>query len=119
MRTITISLWLATAVAALTLSPAPAAAQGQQDFSQVKIVTTKISDSLYALDGQGGRMGVQVGPDGIFVVDTQFAPLSERLIAAIRQISPAPIRFVVNTHVHGDHTGGNENFAKAGATILS
>ncbi len=95
------------------------AAQAQQDFSTVKIVTTKISDSLYALDGQGGRMGVQVGPDGIFVVDTQFAPLSERLVAAIRQISPAPIRFVVNTHVHGDHTGGNENFAKLGATILS
>ena len=107
------------ALVAACLCAAQLAAQAQQDFSTVKIVTTKISDSLYALDGQGGRMGVQIGPDGIFVVDTQFAPLSDRLVAAIRQISPAPIRFVVNTHVHGDHTGGNENFAKLGATILS
>jgi glyoxylase-like metal-dependent hydrolase (beta-lactamase superfamily II) len=119
MRRRTIARWLGIVVVALTASEIRNAAQAQQDFSQVKIVTTKISDSLYALDGQGGRMGVQVGPDGIFVVDTQFAPLSDRLVAAIRQISPAPIRFVVNTHVHGDHTGGNENFAKLGATILS
>ena len=94
------------------------AAQGQ-DFSNVKIVTTRIADNFYALDGNGGRMGVQFGADGIFVVDTQFAPLTDRIVAAIRQLSPAPIRFVVNTHVHGDHTGGNENFAKLGATILS
>jgi glyoxylase-like metal-dependent hydrolase (beta-lactamase superfamily II) len=98
---------------------APALAQGQQDFSQVKIVTTQVGPNLYALDGQGGRMGVLVGSDGIFIVDSQFAPLSEKLIAAIRQISPAPFRFLVNTHVHGDHTGGNENFTKAGATLIS
>lgn len=104
---------LAVAVAA------PVFAQAQQDFSQVQIVTTKIGDTLYALDGQGGRMGVQVGPNGIFLVDSQFAPLGDKLVAAIRQISPAPIRFLVNTHVHGDHTGGNENFAKLGATIVS
>ena len=89
---------------------APAAAPAQQDFSTVTIVTTKITDRFYTLDGQGGRMAVQVGPEGIFVVDSQFAPLSERLIAAIRQVSPAPLRFLVNTHVHGDHTGGNANF---------
>jgi glyoxylase-like metal-dependent hydrolase (beta-lactamase superfamily II) len=98
---------------------APAAAPAQQDFSAVKIVTTKITDRFYTLDGQGGRMGIQVGPDGIFVVDSQFAPLSERLIAAIRQVSQAPLRFLVNTHVHGDHTGGNANFAAAGATIIA
>jgi cyclase len=97
----------------------PAAAPAQQDFSAVKIVTTKITDRFYTLDGQGGRMGVQVGPDGVFVVDSQFAPLSDRLIAAIRQVSQAPLRFLVNTHVHGDHTGGNANFAAAGATILA
>ncbi len=97
---------------------AHAAAQ-QQDFSQVKIVPTKITDSFYTLDGQGGRMGVLVGPEGIFVVDAQFAPLTDRLVAAIRQISNAPIKLLVNTHVHGDHTGGNENFAKAGATIMA
>jgi cyclase len=100
-------------------APGAGAAPAQQDFSAVMITTPKIADNFYALDGQGGRMGVQVGPDGIFIVDSQFAPLSERILAAIRKISPAPLRFVVNTHVHGDHTGGNENFAKAGATILA
>ena len=110
---------LSVVVGVSALSIERAVAQGQQDFSQVKIVTTKVADNLYALDGQGGRIGVQAGPDGIFVVDSQFAPLTDRIVAAIRQISPAPIRFVVNTHVHGDHTGGNENFAKLGATILS
>jgi cyclase len=98
-------------------APAPAAAQ--QDFSAVKIVTTKITDSFYAIDGQGGRMGVQVGSDGVFIVDSQFAQLSDRLLAAVRQISQAPLRFLVNTHVHGDHTGGNANFAAAGAVILA
>ena len=98
---------------------APVSAQGQQDFSKVEITTTKISDSLYALDGQGGRVGVQVGPNGIFIVDSQFAPLTDKLVAAIKQISPQPMRFLVNTHVHGDHTGGNENFAKLGVTIFA
>jgi cyclase len=107
-------------LAMLTVAaPAPVSAQAQQDFSKVEITTTKISDSLYALDGQGGRMGVQVGPNGIFLVDSQFAPLSDKLVAAIKQVSPAPMRFLVNTHVHGDHTGGNENFAKLGVTIMS
>ena len=101
-------------------APAPAPAGGaQQDLSAVKIVTTKITDSFYALEGQGGRMGVQVGPDGVFIVDSQFAQLSDRLLAAIRQVSKAPLRFLVNTHVHGDHTGGNANFAQAGATIIA
>lgn len=91
----------------------------QPDFSKVEIKTTKISNNFYTLDGQGGTIGVLVGPDGIFMVDSQFAPLSQKINAAIRQISDKPIRFMVNTHVHGDHTGGNENFAKLGATILS
>ena len=109
-----------TAAALLVLASAPrSAAQAQQDFSTVKIVTTKITDNFYALDGNGGRMGVQFGPDGVFVVDTQFAPLSDKIAAAVKQISPQPIKFVVNTHVHGDHTGGDENFGKMGATIIS
>ena len=91
----------------------------QPDFSKVEIKTTKISNNFYTLDGQGGTIGVLVGPDGIFMVDSQFAPLSQKIAAAIHQISDKPIRFMVNTHVHGDHTGGNENFAKMGATIFS
>ena len=101
------------------LMAAPAAAQGQQDFSKVEIVTTKISDNFVALEGQGGRIGVLYGPDGVFMVDSQFAPLSEKITAAIRKVSDQKIRFLVNTHVHGDHTGGNENIGKMGATIIA
>ena len=91
----------------------------QPDFSKVEIKTTKLSDNFYTLDGQGGVIGVLVGPEGIFMVDSQFAPLSQKIAAAIHQISNQPIRFMVNTHVHGDHTGGNENFAKMGVTIFA
>jgi glyoxylase-like metal-dependent hydrolase (beta-lactamase superfamily II) len=91
----------------------------QPDFSKVEIKTTKISNNFYTLEGQGGTIGVLVGPEGIFMVDSQFAPLSQKIAAAIHQISDKPIRFMVNTHVHGDHTGGNENFAKMGVTIFS
>ncbi len=91
----------------------------QPDFSKVEIKTTKISNNFYTLEGQGGTIGVLVGPEGIFMVDSQFAPLSQKIAAAIHQISDKPIRFLVDTHVHGDHTGGNENFAKMGATIFS
>ena len=94
-------------------------AQGQPDFSRVQIKTTQVAGNFYTLEGQGGTIGVLAGPDGIFMVDAQFAPLSEKIAAAIHQISDRPIRFLVNTHVHGDHTGGNENFAKMGATILA
>jgi len=94
--------------------------RGQQpDFSKVQIKTTKISDNFYTLEGQGGTVGVLVGRDGVFMVDCQFAPLSDKLMAAIKQISDKPVRFLVNTHVHGDHTGGNENFGKMGATIIA
>jgi glyoxylase-like metal-dependent hydrolase (beta-lactamase superfamily II) len=103
----------------VALVAAPALAQGQQDFSKVEITTTKISNNFVALDGQGGRIGVLYGPDGIFMVDSQFAPLSEKITAAIRKVSDQKIRFLVNTHVHGDHTGGNANFGKAGATIIA
>ncbi|HEY7186477.1 MAG TPA: MBL fold metallo-hydrolase [Vicinamibacterales bacterium] len=94
-------------------------AQGGQDFSKVEIKANKVTDKFYTLDGQGGTIGVLFGPDGVFMVDTQFAPLSDKIAAAIKQITPQPIKFIVNTHVHGDHTGGDENFGKMGATIIS
>lgn len=102
------------ALAALAYAQAP-----QPDFSKVEIKTTKISDNFYTLEGQGGTIGVLAGPDGVFMVDSQFAPLSQKIAAAIHQISGKPIRFLVNTHVHGDHTGGNANFAGMGATIFA
>jgi cyclase len=109
-----------TLLFALTLlAPLAVRAQAQQDFSQVQIKTTKLVGNFYTLEGQGGTIGVLAGPDGLFMVDSQFAPLSEKIAAAIKQISDRPIRFLVNTHVHGDHTGGNENFGKMGVTILA
>jgi glyoxylase-like metal-dependent hydrolase (beta-lactamase superfamily II) len=73
---------------------------------------------LYALHGQGGTISVLTGPDGVLMVDSQFAPLTDKIVAAIRRISDQPIRFLINTHIHADHTGGNENLAKMGALIL-
>jgi len=89
------------------------------DFSKVEIKTTRLADDFYTLEGQGGTVSVLTGPDGVLLVDSQFAPLTERLVAAIKKISDKPIRFLINTHVHGDHTGGNENFAKLGVLIFS
>ncbi len=107
------------ALALSVFASTPGFAQQQRDFSKVVIKTTKITDSFYALEGEGGRIGILTGPDGILMVDTQFAQISDRILAAIRQISDAPFRILVNTHVHGDHTGGNANFAKQGATIMA
>jgi len=108
----------APALAQAPAAPAQAAAP-QQDFSKVEIKATKLTDNFYTLEGSGGTIGVLVGPDGVFMVDSQFAPLTDKIIAAIKQITPNPIRFMVNTHVHPDHTGGNENLAKAGVVLLS
>jgi len=105
-------------VAALATGVA-ARAQGAPDFSKVEIKTNKLADNFYTLDGQGGEIGVLTGPDGVLMVDAQFAPLSQKIAAAIHQVSDKPIRFLINTHVHADHTGGDENFAKMGATILA
>ena len=98
---------------------ASARAQAPVDDSKTVVKTNKITDSFYTVDGRGGTIGVLVGPQGTFMVDTQFAPLTDRIVAAIKQISPNPIRYVVNTHVHPDHTGGNENMGKMGATIFA
>lgn len=120
------SSWIRRAVAApaalvaVSLFAAAAArAQAPVDDSKTVVKSNKITDSFYTVDGRGGTIGVLVGPQGTFMVDTQFAPLTDRIVAAIKQISPNPIRFVVNTHVHPDHTGGNANMAKTGATIFA
>ena len=93
-------------------------AQGP-DMSKVEIKTNKVSNNFYTLDGNGGTIGVLTGPDGVLMVDSQFAPLSDKIAAAVKQISNGNIRFLINTHVHGDHTGGNENFGKMGAVIIA
>jgi len=108
---------LAAFAAACALAAAPAVAQ--RDFSGVEIKTTKLTGSTYMLVGAGGNIGLSVGEDAVFVIDDQFAPLTPKITAAIAQITPKPVRFVLNTHWHFDHTGGNENFAKAGAIIVA
>ena len=91
----------------------------QDNFDTVKVATQKLTDNLYMLKGAGGNIGVLTGPDGTLMVDDQFAPLSSRITDAIKAINPGAIRFVINTHIHGDHTGGNENFTRAGSTIIA
>ncbi|MGH9311936.1 MAG: MBL fold metallo-hydrolase [Vicinamibacterales bacterium] len=91
----------------------------QQDFSKVEIKATKLADGLYMLIGSGGNLGLSVGEDAVFLVDDQFAPLTEKIKAAIATISDKPVRFVLNTHWHFDHTGGNENFGQTGALIVA
>lgn len=104
---------------ALALAFTAAAPAQQTDFSKVEIKTTRIADNFYTLEGQGGTISVLTGPDGVLLVDGQYAQLTDKLVAAIKAVSSQPVRFLVNTHVHGDHTGGNENFAKLGAVIFS
>jgi cyclase len=94
-------------------------AVAQQDFSKVEIKTTKLTDTVYMLEGAGGNIGVSAGTDSVFIVDDQFAPLTPKITAAIAKISPKPVQFVLNTHWHFDHTGGNENLGKAGAIIVA
>jgi len=107
------------ALATLAIAPLASYAQGQPDFSKVEIKTTKISGNFYTLEGQGGVIGVLTGPDGVLMVDSQFAPLTGKIVAAVKQISDKPIRFMINTHVHPDHTGGNANLGNMGVTIFA
>ena len=90
-----------------------------QNFDSVEIKTTKLTESIYMLEGSGGNIGVLVGNDGIIIIDDQFAPLTEKIKKALAAISNKPVKFVINTHFHGDHTGGNENFGGQGAIIVS
>jgi glyoxylase-like metal-dependent hydrolase (beta-lactamase superfamily II) len=108
-----------TTLLAATMALVTVTASAQGDLSKVEIKTTKVTNNFYTLEGSGGMIGILVGPDGVFMVDAQYAPLTDRIVAAIKKITDKPIRFLVNTHVHGDHTGGDENFGKLGVTILA
>lgn len=96
-----------------------AGAAAQQDFSEVVVKATPIRDGLYLVTGRGGNIVASTGADGTFLVDDQYAPLTKRIQAALDEITDQPVRFVINTHWHGDHVGGNENFAEAGAVIVA
>ena len=119
---------LAVAAAGISLS-ASVRAQGIE-YAKIEILTEKLAPNLYVLSGSagadpghedaaGGRIGVLAGPDGIFMVDSQYAQITDKVVAAIRKISSEPIRFLVNTHVHPDHTAGNANFVKMGALLFA
>jgi glyoxylase-like metal-dependent hydrolase (beta-lactamase superfamily II) len=109
--------WLFAIPAILALLGTPHCI-GQQDFSQVQIKVTKVSGTVYMLEGSGGNIGVSVGDDGIVIVDDQFAPLAPKIKEALKSITDKPLKFVINTHFHFDHTGGNAQFGKE-ATIIA
>src|SRR5271155_639400 len=127
MKLATQSFLVVSATVAFSLS---IWAQGQGiDYAKIEILTEKIAPNLYLLSGSagadpghqdaaGGRIAVLAGPDGIFMVDSQYAQITDKVVAAIRKISSEPIRFLVNTHLHIDHTGGNANFVKMGALLF-
>ena len=90
-----------------------------QDWESVQMITTEVTKDLYMIEGRGGNLGVSIGEDGVFLIDDQYAPLTEKILAAIRELSTDDIHFVFNTHYHGDHTGGNENLGKKGIDIVA
>lgn len=102
----------------LSLAIVPAL-QAQQDFSKVDITVIPVAKGIYVLQGAGGNIGLSVGNDNAFVIDDQYAPLTPKIRAAIATVTQQPVRFVMNTHWHGDHSGGNENMANAGAIIVA
>lgn len=89
------------------------------DYDAVEFSMTHVAGRVHMLSGAGGNIGVFVGDDAVFLVDDQFAPLTGRILEAVHELSPDPVRFLVNTHFHGDHTGGNENFGRAGTLIIA
>jgi glyoxylase-like metal-dependent hydrolase (beta-lactamase superfamily II) len=105
----------------LILLPVTIRAQQPPDFSKVEMKVTKVSGNIYMLEGQGGNIAASVGEDGIVIVDDEFAPLADKIQAALKNlaITDKPVRFVINTHYHGDHTGGNVPFNNAGSTIIA
>jgi cyclase len=105
--------------AALALLVVGASAQEPRDFSKVEVKAEKVAGTVYMLTGAGGNIAVSVGEDGVVVVDDQFAPLAPKIQAAIKGLTDKPLRFVLNTHWHPDHVGGNEEMAKVGATVLA
>ena len=122
MRTIAATFAAMVTLTGAAWAQAPAAAPPAPpliDWAKIEIKTTNLGNNTYMLEGQGGNITVAVGADGIMMVDGQFAPLSDKIKAAIKAISPLPIKYMINTHYHGDHTGGNENFAKDGVIIVA
>ncbi|HAC65920.1 MAG TPA: MBL fold metallo-hydrolase [Cyanothece sp. UBA12306] len=110
------TVMIATAMSILINVPLLAQAR---DFSQVKIKTIPVREQIYMLEGEGGNIGVFIGEDGVIMIDDQFAPLTGKIKAAIAKLSQQPIRFLINTHWHFDHTGGNENLGSDGVVILA
>src|SRR5579872_1583065 len=104
--------------ALLVAAVAPAGAQ-PPDFSKAEIKTTDLGHQTYALMGPGGNITAVVGADGIILVDSEYAPLHDKVRAAVANFSKQPIRYVIDTHFHGDHTGGNGEFARDGATVVA
>ena len=94
-------------------------ATAQRDLSGVDIVANHVAGSFYYLQGAGGNIGLSIGEDGVVMIDDQFAPLTDKILGAIRELNDGEIRFVINTHVHPDHTGGNENLGNMGILILA
>jgi cyclase len=112
--------WNAALTATVVVSQASSRLEGQnQNFDTVQVTSTKVAGNVHMLVGSGGNIGLMVGDDAAFVVDDQFAPLTPKILAAIKAITPQPVRFVMNTHWHFDHTGGNENMGQAGALIFA
>lgn len=109
---------LALAGVCLLLAAVPAAAQ-DVDWDAVEITSEDLGGGIHVLYGRGGNIGLSTGEDGALLVDDQYAPLTDKILAAVRSITTEPVRFVVNTHWHGDHTGGNENLGKAGSLIVA
>jgi cyclase len=104
---------------AMLLGVGVASAQPKQDFSKVEIKSTKLAEGVFMVEGAGGNLGLALGKDGAILIDDQFAPLSPKILAATKKLGAKGIKFVINTHWHGDHTGGNENLGKAGAVLVA
>ena len=104
---------------AFALIVVAAAAAAQQSLDNVEIRVERVAPGVAVLFGRGGNVGLSHGEDGNVLIDDQYAPLTERILAAVRSVDPDPVRFVINTHWHGDHTGGNENVARTGAVIVA
>ena len=112
----TMSAKVRSAILGLLVCPALVSAQ---NFDNVRILTIPVTEGIYMLQGSGGNIGVSIGDDGTFIVDDQFAPLTDKIVAAIAELTDNPVNFVVNSHFHYDHTDGNENFGRAGALIVA
>ena len=107
-----------TTLLAIMLLGGTQQAIAQQDWDAVEIIVHPVAGNVSYIQGSGGNIGLFAGDDGVFLIDDQYAPLTDKIVAAVRTVSSEPIRFLVNTHMHPDHTGGNENFGKMGTMIF-